>query len=1048
MARNKMFKKLVSTALCAAMTVTMVPTGFTALAADDTETETEAGLTAADETEDVEETLTVTATDATADTAATDEDSTAAPAKSASEMTLEDYQNIISSYTVSGDVADYNDYITKSGAYPAEEIVIDADTYTRFSNGTDTDADGNATYTAPEEQSGYTDALGVAQDGTSVLTTESGMIEWEFEVSTEGYYNMELLFCQTEGKGSAMQRTYFIDGALPYSELALVDYYRVYEMDAEDADGDGTMDWRKDNQENDLKPSMDEVYQWTEEYAYDSDGYVTTPLYVYLTAGKHTLTMVSSKEPMWVRSITFKQAETTMSYADYKSYWDSQGAKDLTGQNVKIEAENVSYTSSASLYPVQDQTSPSVSPSSSKELLNNSIGGSSWNYAGEWIEYTFTVPETGYYNMSMFLKQNFIKGVYVSRKITIDGQVPFEELSAYGFRYQQGWRTETLSDEDGNPYSIYLTAGEHTLRMEAVLGDFAPIIGTVEECVSEINDVYRDVIRLIGTSPDTNRDYSIEKKVPNIVENMTATQEKMDSAIADLHEVVGTSSDKEATLQTMSDDLEKLIKDPEKFTKILSTFKSDNRACGTWLTTVINQPLQIDTIEFNSSDVKSSKHRANPLASAAFEIARLYWSFFIDYNELGNTAEAGTGVTITLWVGTGRDQANVIKSLIDETFTSEENINVRVMIVDISSLLQASLAGQGPDVAINVPYDYPMNYGTRDAVLDLAQFDDLDEVLERFDESAMAAFSYDGHVYALPETQTFPMMFYRKDILEEIGIDVPTTWEEVQVVMTVLAKNQMEVGILAGENIFAMLLYQHHGEYYNDTATLTLLDSDAAMNAFKQYTEFYTDYGLDKETSVEERLKTGECPIIIADYTLYNTLQVSAPDIKGLWGVAPVPGIEYTNDDGTTYIDNTVGSTGTATMIMAQTDYPEECWKFLKWWTSADTQIAYSNEMESTLGASARVATANLEAFEKVSWPAVDMKQLMEQHENVKGIPQVPGGYYTWRSVNNAFYSVTTETDSATPREELMDAVILINEELTYKRTELHMVTAEDLGLE
>lgn len=39
--------------------------------------------------------------------------------------------------------------------------------------------------------------------------------------------------------------------------------------------------------------------------------------------------------------------------------------------------------------------------------------------------------------------------------------------------------------------------------------------------------------------------------------------------------------------------------------------------------------------------------------------------------------------------------------------------------------------------------------------------------------------------------------------------------------------------------------------------------------------------------------------------------------------------------------------------------------------------------------------------------------------------------------MNNAFYTVTTETDTASPREELMDKVIYINAEINYKREEL-----------
>ena len=105
--------------------------------------------------------------------------------------------------------------------------------------------------------------------------------------------------------------------------------------------------------------------------------------------------------------------------------------------------------------------------------------------------------------------------------------------------------------------------------------------------------------------------------------------------------------------------------------------------------------------------------------------------------------------------------------------------------------------------------------------------------------------------------------------------------------------------------------------------------------------------------------------------------------------------------------------------------------------------------MESLMGASARVATANLEALSNLSWPLRDLKALTTQLSFAKGIPQVPGGYYSWRNVNNAFYTVTEDASkkardsaSATPREELMDKVYYINAEITYKRQEFGLPVA------
>ncbi|MBO4506137.1 MAG: extracellular solute-binding protein, partial [Lachnospiraceae bacterium] len=382
----------------------------------------------------------------------------------------------------------------------------------------------------------------------------------------------------------------------------------------------------------------------------------------------------------------------------------------------------------------------------------------------------------------------------------------------------------------------------------------------------------------------------------------------------------------------------------------------------------------------------------------------------------------------------------------DETFTNKNGISVNVQLVDMSTLLKATLVGEGPDVAIqvantngiagavlNTGNDTPVNYGIRHAVLDMTQFPDWQEVLTRFPDAAYEQFMYNGALYALPETITFPVMFYRKDILKEIGLELPETWDDVKVAMSVLSKNQMEFGMLPNEQLFASILYQHGGQYYTEDSKASALDSDIAVNAFKVFCNYYTDYKIDRSTSVEERFRTGECPIIIADYTDYNNFAVSAPDIAGLWSFTQIPGM--VQEDGS--VDHSVACTGLASMIMADTEYPNESWEFVKWWSSAETQTAYGREMESLMGSAARVPTANYEAFTNMSWPVSDFRALQESMECVRGIPQVPGGYYSWRNVNNAFYTVVTETDTASPREELMDKVIYINAEIDYKRAEL-----------
>ncbi len=935
------------------------------------------------------------------------------------DTSLEEYMELFNRNTIDG--VDYKDYLLDydTALRPAAEYVIEAKDYVR--------ADGM-------EPVLYTDYEGM--EGVSVYTGEQGLIEYEVEIEEEGFYDLSLLYYPVEGKSASIQRGIFIDGALPFSQLALVEFSRIWVNE--------TDTWEVDNRGNDLKPKQVEAPQWMTGYLFDSEGYETRRLSIYFTKGVHTITLYSRREPMLLRRLILNNSKVNGSYSEVKAEWDRDGAIDTTGQLVTIHAEEADRKSSQMLYPSQDKSSPAVYPYSAKLLKNNTIGSnSSWRIVGQWLEWDFTVEQTGYYYITLHARQNFVRGIYTSRKIMIDGEVPFEELSDYGFRYKNTWHMVTLKDGEGEKYSFYLEKGQHTLRMEVVLGDFSEIIGEVQEAVLDLNAIYRKVIRITGVEPDQYRDYNLEENIPGLKEELIAVRDKLKASTEDLLKVAGNRSNREAALTTMIEELNFLIGDVERFTKSLAAYKIDMSALGNWITQVLDQPLALDTIYVHSPDTSVPKVKNSLWDRFLHMLKTLFYSFIIDYNTIGNVAKKDEeSRQITVWIGSGRDQANVLKALIDESFTPNSNINVNVQLVDMSTLLQATLAGQGPDVAVQVANDLPMNYGMRNAVVDLNQFSDLAGIKTLFRESALVAYEFEGKTFALPETETCLMMFYRKDILEELKLPIPTTWEEMKTALSVLYKNQMDLGMLPAEQVFAMLLYQKGGTYYNEDATRSALDSDIAVRAFKEYCEFYTDYKLEREAPADQRFRTGEAPIIIADYTLYNQLQVSAPDIKGLWGFSMVPGT--VREDGT--VDHSVTSTGTAAIMMEQSKEKEAAWEFMKWWVSTEIQTQYGREMEALLGAAARYPSANIEAFDKLPWPSEDYQALKSQFEWIKGIRQVPGGYYSWRNVNNAFYKVviTEDKDKMQPREALTDFIRYINEEITFKRKEFGLPTASE----
>ena len=223
---------------------------------------------------------------------------------------------------------------------------------------------------------------------------------------------------------------------------------------------------------------------------------------------------------------------------------------------------------------------------------------------------------------------------------------------------------------------------------------------------------------------------------------------------------------------------------------------------------------------------------------------------------------------------------------------------------------------------------------------------------------------------------------------------------------------------------------------YNEAGTRTVVNSEAGVQAFDDYVRYFNDYGTPTIYDFVSRFRSGEMPIGIASYSIYNTLMVSAPEIRGLWDFTLIPGTETTDGNGRTYIDRSDFITGSATMMVKTEDEQlrNNSWEFMKWWADADTQVRFGREIEALLGSSARYATANKDAFVQLAWSADDIAVLNDQWDQTVGIREVPGGYYTGRHITNAIRKVINEKDD--PRETIIDYSIKIDEEITKKRIE------------
>jgi len=860
-------------------------------------------------------------------------------------------------------------------------------------------------------------------------TEEAGFVEYSFNVESEGLYFIHIEYFPIQSRGIPIERIFTVNGEVPFLGADRLSFQRVWGNDGEN---------RFDNQGNEIRSAQKEKPRWESAWFRDSLGHITEPYSFYFKEGGNTIRLTGINEPMAIRSLEIRAPVRTQSYRDYIAGLDLRRyADNRSNFLLTVQGEKALYRSDPSLYPVYDRSSGATEPPSVDKIRLNMIGGQNWRVAGQWIEWSFNLPEKGMYRISIKGRQNYNRGFVSNRTVMINDKLPARELASVPFTYNNKWILNTLGDEEGG-FFFPLEAGANTIRLQATLGGMGEMLNVMEESVYRLNSIFRKILVLTGPEPDIYRDYRVDVVYPEVIEAMELESKILYKLVDDLTRYSGERSAQAAATLTVARQLEFFVKRPDRIPRTLVNFKKNISSLGDSLLALSQSQLDIDFIVISAKDAKLPRVNENFFVTASHEIRSFLASFFVDYDMLGDVHRKGVDV-VNVWIQAGRDQSTILKAMIDDTFTPMTKIRVNVKLVAPDALMPAVVAGTGPDMVITVPQGDPVNYAVRNAVVDISQFPGYDDVVKELHPSVVIPFTYRGGVYGLPETQYFHVMFYRKDIFEELNLKIPDTWDDLINILPIIQKNNMNVGIPSvATNVQANIdfsnflahLFQRGGRLYNGEGSRTLLDSSTAIEAFDVYTKFFTHYKTPVVYDFVNRFRTGEMPLAFADYTNFNTLEVFAPELRGLWGFARVPGLKM--PDGS--VDRSVSTGTVASMIFTNSKHPELAWEVMKWWISADTQLRFGRELESIMGAAARYPTANYDAFKRLSWGAEQMAVLDEQRGWTVGIPEVPGGYFVSRHITNAARRILNE--GMDTRETLLDYAITINEELIKKRKE------------
>ena len=1014
-------------------------------------------------------------------------------AASAATKSSSSYSEILASLTADS-YLEYLAGVKQDGATQKEGIEISVDVF----DYTQSDMlDGDSV----KVETGALDGSGNAVD--LLVLPSSGTVTWTLDISAEqaGLYGIRIEYYPVSGNTSSIERKLYLDGAIPFNEARTLSFSKVWKYNYTDKEGkpivdeNGSNSFRVDLAGNDIRATIEQAPTYLTYECTDTDGFYNEAFQFYFEEGQRTVSLACGKESLAIKSITLFCVEKAKTLADYQKEWAEKGYTNApVGSEIYLRAETPDFVSDSAVYPSSDRSSAANAPIDAFSQKLNVIGASGYNTTGQWAEYTFTVDADGIYNIATRFKQSALQGMFASRVIKLsssDGMygyadgtpsVPYEECYYTRFNYSDDWQLDTMQVAGERELEFYFKKGvTYKLRVEVGLGDMAEILNTVEQSLSTINNCYLEILKLTGADPDEYRDYGFRRIMPQTVAQFGIQSELLFAQADALEKICGTTGSNIATLRTVAELLERM-KDEDEIAGNLVNLKSYIGTLGTWINTAKSQSITVDYYKVVAPDTEMGKASSGFFKSLWFELKSFVASFFVDYDAMGVTEDSTAGATesISVWLAYGRDQSQIWKNLITNDFTVESSIAVDLKLVAGGTLLPSVLAKQGPDAYIGVGAADAINYAIRNAIINIEDKPGYSDVLGyesyqsnypikdedgkivgyktvymdkdgniitdptkiNFNAATMVPISLNGKVYGLPEQANVSMLFYRKDILAELEIDVPETWDDVLAANPVLQANNMSVGLSPSPALF---LYQFGGnqwKYMDDpeyAGAAIGLDTDIALDSFQYCTRLYTDYSFPYAFDGANRFRTGELPLLVADYvSMYNQLTVFATEIRGLWEFTNVPGT--IRADGTINRDSIVNVT--ATVMLHGCKNEDATWKYMQWQATGDVQASYGNEMVALVGPAAKYATANLQGLRELSWGATELAGLLEQFDNLAAIPNYPGSYIIGRYTNFAFLDAYTNGEDAVSA--MLDYISVINQELTRKRKEFGMKTLKD----
>ncbi|MFJ1864640.1 ABC transporter substrate-binding protein [Streptomyces sp. NPDC088097] len=254
-------------------------------------------------------------------------------------------------------------------------------------------------------------------------------------------------------------------------------------------------------------------------------------------------------------------------------------------------------------------------------------------------------------------------------------------------------------------------------------------------------------------------------------------------------------------------------------------------------------------------------------------------------------------VTVTYWSSSAGAQQTA-----DAFNKTHPNIQVKFSAVPggpdgAAKLANAVKGGNAPDIAT-------MDYSALPEFASGGNLEDLSAtsgelVSAKFPEAVQSLVKLGGRTWAVPFDVTPLELFYRKDIFEKHGVAVPKTWEEYKAAGEKINKADPSIRItnFGGGDPAALagLAWQAGGRWYGtEGEKWKVAVDDPPSRKVAEYWNGLMASGVASKTPLwgegeaKER-SSGQVATVIGAAWTAGTFLANYPDLKGKWGIAPLP---------------------------------------------------------------------------------------------------------------------------------------------------------------